>query len=100
MGQVPVFVNLFRRVFLFQFVLFVVVGTVILVVSYNSNDQFFNDIESINLGKTYYSQMSVQQMLFRGYLNVGNGVEKNYSSITADRFDFMLKKLQSSNNQF
>eukprot|EP00347_Sterkiella_histriomuscorum_P013484 403364537 len=71
LGQVPIFVNLFRKVFFLQFILFVVVGTVIL--------------------------MTAQQLYFRAFLNVANGVEPNYTSLVTDRFSYIHWKLEESN---
>lgn len=49
MKKVPTFITMFRNIFVAYFLLFIVVGTIILIVSYQSNDNFFGDIESINI---------------------------------------------------
>ena len=51
LSQVPIFVSLFKKIFIFYFILFVVVSSVILAVNFQSNANFFQDIDSINAAK-------------------------------------------------
>ncbi|CDW89009.1 UNKNOWN [Stylonychia lemnae] len=99
LGQVPVFVSLFSKIFLFYFILFILVGTVILIVAFNSNRRFFNDIEGINTARQYYTECSISQLLFRAYIDIPNGVEPNSSSVVSNRFGVLHQKIVKSNER-
>ncbi len=49
---------MFRKVFIAYFLLFVIVGTVILVVSFQSNDNFFGDIDAVNTVRQLMTEMT------------------------------------------
>ena len=91
--------NIFKKVFIFYFIVFSIASTVILVVVFQSNSNFLDNINSINVANELFSTMTIIGITFRMYVNMANGVEQNYTSVVSDRFQYVQDILRWSSEK-